>query len=74
MFSYNHLYEEMIEYDVVAQAAADAAQGKLDRSDVMEAILHFDKSYQYCIQCINDPNWFPDETNIHYVIDGSNGK
>ena len=74
MFSYNHLYEEMIEYDVVAQAAADAAQGKLDRSDVMEAILHFDKSYQYCIQCINDPNWFPDETNVHYVIDGSNGK
>ena len=49
MFSYNHLYEEMIEYDVVAQAAADASQGKLDRSDVMEAILHFDKSYQYCI-------------------------
>lgn len=74
MKTYKHLFEQMVTPEAVYYAAMDAAEHKIHRKEVMKALTHFDDTYDYVIQCINDPCWRPCEDNVHEIIDGANNK
>lgn len=74
MKTYRGLYNKMLEPDVVAQCALDAAEGKLRRREVIHAFVNFDKTYNLVVRCAADPSYRPCEDNTHEIIDGANHK
>lgn len=74
MKTYKHLYESMLSPEMVAKCALDAADGKIRRKEVISAFVHFDKTYDYVIDCANNPDYVPCEDNTHEIIDGANHK
>ena len=56
MKTYRGLYNKMLEPDVVAQCALDAAEDKLRRREVIHAFVNFDKTYNLVVKCAADPS------------------
>ena len=74
MKTYRNLFKRMTTPEMVKKAALDAAEGKIDRPEVMGFFMHFDASYEFVIKCANNPNYRPCEDNQHEIIDGNNNK
>lgn len=74
MKTYKNMFNKMLNPEVVAKCALDAAEGKLRRKDVVNAFRSFDSTYNKVIACANNPNYQPCEDNVHEIIDGANHK
>lgn len=74
MKTYNHLFEQMLKPETVCKCALGAAEGKLRRHEVMNALLKFDRTYDLVVKCARDPEYKPCEDNRHEIIDGANHK
>ena len=74
MKTYRHLYRDMLNPEVVSRCALDAADGKISRPEVVKFFKDFDKSYDYIIKCIKNPDYNPNEKNTHSIIDGAHHK
>ncbi len=74
MKTYKNMFDDILNPQVVARCALDAAVGKLRRKEVIKAFADFDKTYDIVVKCANDPSYQPCEDNTHEIIDGANRK
>ena len=74
MKSYNHFFENMLKPNNVCYCMLEAAKGKMWRREVFNALVNFDKTYEFIIKCARNPDFKPCEDNRHQIIDGANHK
>ena len=74
MKTYKNLFNNMIQPEIIAKCALDAAVGKTKRREVLNAFRFFDKTCETVISCAKNPDYVPCENNVHQIIDGINHK
>lgn len=74
MKTYKHLFEQSLDTYTILQSTLEAAQHKLQRGEVMNALLFFDRTHDIVTAAAKDPDYKPCEDNTHQIIDGANHK
>ena len=74
MKTYKNLFNNMIQPEIIAKCALEAAVSKIKRREVLNAFRFFDKTCETVISCAKNPDYVPCENNVHQIIDGINHK
>lgn len=74
MKTYKHLFEQSLDTYTILKSTLDAAEHKLRRSEVLNALVDFDRTHDLVVEAATNPDYRPCEDNTHEIIDGANHK
>lgn len=74
MKTYKNLLKPMLTPESVAFAMLQASKHKLRRNFVLKSVYNFDRIYWPIVQTALNPNYYPENSNTHTIIDGTKGK